>query len=167
MDKEINAEKKSTGRCSLCADMFLSFIITFAAGVFCYENYMPQQFMSIYRFAVIAVCIITWLGLSFSSGVRKRWQYEVFTVLFWLLPPLIIYLANEGPKFCRMSITMYLLSEFAEFISTAPALLVGSFADLGAVPCVFVILLLCIFAFLAGMLFSSEFSKKHPSSLNR
>lgn len=157
MDKEITAEKKRIGGRSLCADMFLSFIITFAAGVFCFENYMPEQIMEIYRYAVIAVCIITWLWLSFTSGVNKRWQYEVFAVLFWLLPLLVIYLADEGPEFCRMSITMYLLSEFAVFISTAPALLAGSFAGLEAVPCIFVILLLCVFAFLAGILLSSDY----------
>lgn len=164
MDKEVNEEKKSTSSRSLCADMFISFMITFAAGVFCFENYMPEKFMSIYRSAVLAICIITWLGFSFSSGVRKRWQYEVFAAIFWLVPPLIIYMANDGPEFCRMSITMYLLSEFAVFISTAPALLAGSILGLEAIPCIFVILLLCIFAFLAGLLLSSEFSKKHSRS---
>ncbi len=148
----------------LCADMFLSFIITFTAGVLCFDNYMPEKFIVSYRVVVLTICLLTWLGLSFINGIRKKWQYELFAALFWLIPPLIIFLANDGPEFCRMSIIMYLLSEFSVFISTAPAEMAGGVAGLGAVPSAVIILLLCVFAFLGGNLLSAELTKKKKHS---
>ncbi len=159
MDKEVAPLKKERN-VSLAADMFLSFIITFAAGVLCYEDYMPEKFIGIYRAAVMVVCLATWFGISFFCGKKKKWQYELFAALFWLIPPLIVFLANDGPEFCRMSITMYLLAEFTEFISAAPAGLAGSIAGLGVLPSIMIILLLCVFSFMAGILTSQNDTEK-------
>lgn len=144
---------------STCENMFISFMITFTAGVLCFENYMPESFIEIYRTAVFVLCIGTWLALSFCSGAGKKWAYEIFTVLFWLVPLLVIYLADNGPELFRMSIIMYLLSEFSAIVFIAPAEAVGGFFGMGAVPAIFVMVLICTLAFLAGNLLSEKLKK--------
>ncbi len=140
--------------------MFISFIITFSAGVFCYENYMPESFMNVYKYMVLGVCLLTWLVFSFFSGVNKKWQYSLFTVLFWLLPQLIIFLADNGPRAFRLSVTMYLLSEFSNILISAPVKLLGGLMNIKIIPCVMIIVLSCIFSFLSGVLLSDRLDKK-------
>lgn len=163
MSENVPAEKKHhhhhKSSYSLCENMFILFMITFAAGVFCYEKNMTESFMKIYRTAVFAICIFMWLAISFFSGSKNKWQFEVFSVLFWIVPLLIIYLANNGPEFCRMSITMYLLSEFFTIMFITPAELIGSLLKLGAVPVIIIMVLVCSFAFLAGNLLSDKLKK--------
>ena len=144
---------------NFCGNMFISFIITFAAGTLCFEESLPESVINIYRMFVFIVCILTWIILSIISGVQNKWQYEIFTVLFWLVPPLVIYLANDGPEAFTMSMTMYLLSEFFAIMFSAPAEAVGEVLRIGAVPVMIVIVLLCTFAFLAGMLCSDKLKK--------
>lgn len=139
---------------SLCADMFLSFAATFAAAAFTYEKYMPKRFMDIVCPAAVLACFMTWVCLAFLSGVYNKYGYAAFTVLFWLVPQIVIYLADEGPKFLRMSIIMYLFSEFSSFLTLSPAERVGKFIGIGALPAVFIIVLSCALFFLAGILFS-------------
>ncbi len=158
-EKTSAAKKHRKSSYSLCENMFLLFMITFAAGVFCYEKWMPESFMDIYLTVVFAVCIFTWLLISFFSGARNKWQFEIFTVIFWILPLLITYLADNGPEFCRMSITMYLLSEFSIVMFMTPAELIGSFIKIGPVPAILIMALVCSFAFLAGNLLSDKLKK--------
>ena len=153
--KEIRAAKEY----SLCGNMFLAFIITFTAGTLRFEGYMPAGFINIYGPAVLIICLGTWIVLSLFSGALNKWSYEIFAVLFWLLPPLVIYLANDGPEAFRMSILMYLLSEFLAISVIAPAEAVGSVFGLGALPSVIIIVLICTFAYLAGNLFSDKIKK--------
>ena len=142
-------------RRSLCSDMFLSFIITFAAAVFTYDAYMPKNFMEFYSTLTVIVCLLTWAVLSFLSGVFKKYDYMVFMLLFWLIPQIIIYAAESGPEMLRMSIIMYLLSEFSSMLTHAPAEAAGHLLfKVGALPMVFIIILMCVFLFLAGILFS-------------
>lgn len=147
-------------RYSLCENMFLSFMITFAAGAFCFEDYMPESFISLYKTAAITVCFITWLVLSFISGTVKRWQYAVFAAVFWILPQIIIYLSNEGPEVFRMSIIMYMLSEFAAIFTITPAEYAGRVIGMSAVPFMDCIAILCVLCFGAGSLLSSAYVRK-------
>ena len=139
-------------RYNLLENMFISFIITFAAGTFCYEEHMPESFMNFFRPAILAVCICTWIYIAFFSGVRNKWGFEIFAVIFWLAPQLIIYLAESGPEVCRMSITMYLLSEFFTIMFAAPAGQMGGLLKIDAFPCIIITVLMCTFAFLVGNL---------------
>lgn len=141
---------------SICENMFISFIITFAAGSLCYEGYVPESLIKIYRMFVFILCILTWIVLSVISGAQNKWQYEIFTVLFWLIPPLAIYLANDGPEAFQMSMTMYLLSEMFIIMFRTPAEAVGEIFQMGATPIIFIIVLVCTFAFLAGNLFQTN-----------
>lgn len=160
MSEQNKDEKKvHRRRYSLCENMFISFIITFAAGTICYESTLPEGFVNFYRTVVFILCIFTWIAISLFSGIRNKWQYEIFTVLFWIVPQIIIYLADNGPEFCRMSLTMYLLSEFSLIVFTRPAEAMGSAFRIGAVPMIFVIILVSTFAFLAGNLFSDKLKK--------
>lgn len=144
--------------------MFLSFIITFAAAALTYEAYMPKNFMDFYGAAAVLACVMTWVTLSFLSGVFKKYDYMVFMLLFWLIPQIIIYAADSGPEIFRMSIVMYLLSEFSAMLTRAPAGAAGKLFGIGALPAVFVIVLLCVLLFLAGILFSDG---KKWKKLNR
>lgn len=144
---------------SFCGNMFISFLITFAAGTLCYEEYVPESLIKFYRMFIFIICMLTWIILSVISGAKNKWQYEIFTVLFWLLPPLAIYLANDGPEVFRMSIPMYLLSEFSVILLTTPAEAMGEVFLMGGLPVIFMIVLICTFAFLAGNLFSDKLKK--------
>lgn len=153
MSEKVAQEKKRIkSSYSLTANMFLAFMITFAAGTICFEEFMPEKFVAIYSTAVIAVCLLTWFALSFTSGRNCKWQFIVFSFLFWILPQVIIYLANDGAEVFRKSITMYLLSEFAAILVTAPAEAAGSVINVKALPLTIIIILLCILSFLAGYL---------------
>lgn len=156
MEKIVRTVMSVRRRHSFAADMFTSFIITFAAAVFTYDTYMPKEFMKFFGAAVLWLCILTWLCLSFLSGAYQKYRYMVFMLLFWLIPQIIIYAADSGPEIFRMSIVMYLLSEFSDLLTRAPAGAFGAFFSLGALPSLAVIVLLCVFSCLAGMLLSDS-----------
>lgn len=161
MSEIVAQEKKNLkSSYSLTANMFIAFIITFAAGTICFESYMPENFTAIYRAAVIALCLITWFALSFISGKKKKWQFAVYSVLFWVLPQVIIFLANDGPEVFRKSITMYLLSEFSAILVSAPAEAVGSLINIKVIPFIIVMVLLCVFSFLFGYLINDKNKKE-------
>lgn len=141
---------------SICENMFISFIITFASGTICYEGYIPEGLAKIYRTLIFVICLLTWIVLSVISGAQNKWQYEIFTILFWLIPPLAIYLSNDGPEVFRMSISMYLLSELFTIMFRTPAEAVGEVFRMGAVPVILIVVLICTFAFLAGNLFQTN-----------
>lgn len=138
-------------------NMFISFIITYAAGAFCYEGHQPESLMNFLRPLVLIICICTWLYISFFSGLSNKWGFEIFTVIFWLAPQIIIYLADSGPQVFRMSVTMYALSEFFLMMFNTSAEHMGSLFRLGVVPVIFIIVLGCTFAFLAGNFFEDKY----------
>ncbi len=155
---EIIAQEKKPAKSSysLTANMFITFIITFAAGTMCFESYMPELFVTIYSFAVIVICLITWLVLSFVSGKKKKWQFAVYSAVFWILPQIVIYLADSGPEAFRKSIAMYLLSEFCSILVTAPIKAIGTLINVKVLPFAFIIVLMCVFSFLLGYLTIKE-----------
>lgn len=161
MSEKVAQEKKRVrSSYSLTANMFMAFMITFAAGTICFEEFMPEKFVAIYSMAVIIVCLLTWFALSFISGKKNKWQFVVFSFLFWTLPQIIIYLANDGPEVFRKSITMYLLSEFSVILVTTPAEAAGSVINVKALPLTIIVVLLCVLCFFAGYLVEDSRKKK-------
>ena len=158
-----NSHGKTTEKSSysLLANMFMAFIITFAAGTVSFENYMPEGFISIYIAFVIVLSFATWLVLSFISGRNKKWQFVVYSSIFWILPNVIIWLANDGPEMFRKSIIMYLLSEFSAIVSISTLEVAGGWINVKAVTFTVVIVLLCIFSYLGGYLTSGEEKAKN------
>ncbi len=154
-----SGKHSGSSRYSLCENMFILFMITFAAGVLCYEKSMPESFTQLYKTAVFIICLFMWISLSLISGARNKWGFMVFTALFWFLPIIEIYLSNNGPEICRMSIVMYVLSEFFNIMFITPAGEIGELFKIGAVPVVIITALLSMFAFLAGNLFSDKLKK--------
>lgn len=146
-------------RYSLAENIFITFIITFAAASFCYEKYMPESFMKFYQFIMTAACLLTWLWLSFSGGARNKWRFVIYTAVFWLLPLILMYLSDNGPEFCRMSITLYVISEFFRMMFITLAEYIGNAFRLKAVPVLLIMFLVCIFTFLAGNLLSDKLKK--------
>lgn len=154
MEKIVKTVMTVRRKRSFISDMFISFIITFAAAAFSYEGYMPESFMNIFGPFVAFLCVLTWISCSFLDGAFKKYKYMVFMCLFWLIPQVIIYLADSGPEFCQMSITMYLLSEFSSMLTRSSAYAFGSLFGLSIFSSVVLIILLCVFSYLAGMLLS-------------
>lgn len=145
---------------NLAENMLISFLITFAAGASCYEESIPVSFIGLFRTVMIIMSIGTWFYISFFSGASSKWQFVIFTAIFWLAPQLIIYLADNGPEVCRMSTTMYLLSEFFSIMFNTPAEYMGGFFRIEAFPFIVIIALMCTFVFLAGTLFSMPREKR-------
>lgn len=154
MEKIVKTVMTVRRKRSFAADMFALFIITFSAAAFAYEGYMPESFMNIFGPAVAFVCVLTWMSYSFIGGAFKKYKYMIFMLLFWLIPQVIIFLADSGPEFFRMSITMYLLSEFLSMLTRSSAYAFGSLFGLNAFSSVVIIILLCAFSYLGGMLLS-------------
>jgi len=142
-------KKKLSGRAD---DMFLAFIITYTLAAFSFEKYMPEGFMRIFNFAVFIAFAAVWMGLSFKSGRRNGRAFPIFAAAFWIVPQIIIGLAENGPEFMRMSIIMYLLSEFCMLITTVPSELIGAFTGISVPAAIAVILILCAAAYMGGML---------------
>lgn len=155
---EINSQEKAIEKSnySMTANMFLAFIITFAAGTISFESYMPEKFIAIYSGCVTAICLVTWLVLSFISGNKKKWQFAVFSSIFWILPNIIIWLADSGSEVFRKSIIMYLLSEFAAIVSLPQLESVGGLLNLAAIPFTVIVVLACILCYFGGYLTSED-----------
>ncbi len=153
--------EKTEKRRTSAGDMLAAFLITFALACFSYEKYMPESFMKIYNAVIFIIFAAVWVGLSFKNGYGKKLAFPVFALLFWIVPPLIILLAENGPEFCRMSITMYILSEFAGLIVTLPAEITGGVIGISAVAAGIVIVLLCAAGYLSGMYLSEKKPQKH------
>lgn len=142
-------------------DMLAAFLITYAFAALSFEKYMPESFVRLYRAAVFIVFAATWLGLSFKSGRRAGRKFPIFAVLFWIVPPIVIWLADNGPEVFRMSIIMYVLSEFMNFFTTVPSEVCGTAVGISAPAAVAVILLLCGVAYMSGyFMYTFRQSKK-------
>ncbi|MCI9408777.1 MAG: hypothetical protein HFJ89_03065 [Oscillospiraceae bacterium] len=133
-------------------DMLAAFLATYALASFSYEKYMPESFMRIFSFAVLTLFAAAWLWFSFRSGLRNGKKFPLFAILFWILPHIIIYLADNGPEFMRMSIAMYILSEFMNFFTAVPAEVFGNVLGITAPAATAVILLFSGSAYMSGYL---------------
>lgn len=137
-------------------DMLLLFLITFAYAAFNFEAYIPQDIMKYYVGFTGVVFFASWLVISFLNGSRKKRNYVLFAALFWLVPQFIIFLASSGPRFFTLSVTMYVLSEFSAVMTSIPLAGLFNAVGLGSFAAAFVFLLVNIFCFLGGMLFSMK-----------
>lgn len=137
-------------------DILAVFLITYALAVFSYEKYMPEIIMKFMQAVTFVLFAISWLWLSFKNGKRKGVAFPIFAVFFWIFPQLIIYFANNGPEIFRMSVTMYVLSEFSDLLTTVPMKITGSVAGISAYGAAAVILLLCTACYLFGMLIEED-----------
>ena len=132
--------------------MLAAFLATYALASFSYEKYMPESFMKIFRFAVFALFAAAWLLFSFKSGRRSGRKFPIFAVLYWIVPHILVYLADNGPEVLRMSIIMYVLSEFMTFLTTVPAGVIGTAVGISPSAATVVILMLCGAAYMSGYL---------------
>lgn len=136
-------------------DILAAFLITYALAAFSFEKYMPDSFMNIWNVIVFIFFAAAWTGLSFKNGYFKKRAFPIFTVLFWIIPHIIIFLANDGPKAFRMSITMYVLSEFFTLLAGVPAEITGGILGISSPAAIIVIMLLCAAGYLSGMLIAA------------
>ncbi len=151
-EKKTEHKEKARSRSGLADNMFLAFLITFAASASNYEKYVPEQVGIAYSTVLWIFCALTWIVLSFICGYRKKWQFEVFAAVYWILPAILIYLANFGPKVFRFSLIMYSVSEFSSLILMQPVYMLSGklgMGDAGGIAMLIVASLLC---FGAGLL---------------
>lgn len=132
--------------------MLAAFFITYAFASFSFEKYMPESFVRLYRVAVFIVFAAVWLGFSFKSGRRAGRKFPIFAVLFWIVPQILIWLADNGPEVFRMSIIMYVLSEFMNFLTTVPFEICGTAVGISAPAAAALVLLLCGMSYMSGYL---------------
>lgn len=146
-------KKKAKKTYSLADDMLLAFLITFAAGASSYGGDLYGSISSLYNWLILVAFTVIWFGLSLYSGLKSKWKFAIFTVLFWLVPIIGISLYESGPEVFGMSVIMYVLSEFFRLLaidSTSSVLaLIGLDGITGAV----IFLLLNMLIFFAGIVF--------------
>ncbi len=141
-------------------DILAALLITYALAAFSYEKYMPDSFMNIWNIIVFIFFAAAWTGLSFKSGYLKKSAFPIFTALFWIIPHIIIFLANDGPRVFRMSVTMYVLSEFFTLLTVVPSEITGGVLGISSPAAVIVIILLCAAGYLSGM-FMAVSKRRH------
>lgn len=132
-------------------DILVSFLITYAFAAYSYEKYVPEGIMKFMQAVTFVAFVAVWLVNSFKNGKRKGVIFPIFAAAFWLLPQIIIYLANNGPEVFRMSITMYVLSEFSDLVTVVPMKITGSVVGISAYGAMAVILLLCAACYVFGV----------------
>ena len=153
IEMTVTGGETSKRKITLPDNMVMAALITFAFSAICYEAFMPERFVKIYRLALLSICALTWVFLSFRNGMKKKWQFELFAALFWMIPQLIIYLQSYGPRFMRFSLVMYALSELSSIILSKPAQTVGGLFGAGTVIGAVLIVAVCFICFAAGLLF--------------
>lgn len=124
-------------------DILEAFLITYAMAAFSFEKYVPEKITGFLRVIVFAAFALVWLWNSYKSGRERRAAFPIFAVCFWLLPQLIIYLADSGPEVFRMSVAMYVLSEFSELLANVPIKITGGIIGTSTFGAAAIILLLC------------------------
>ncbi|MGN1303976.1 MAG: hypothetical protein ACI4YB_02970 [Oscillospiraceae bacterium] len=136
--------------------MFMAFMITFAAASLNYEAYIPEKAAAMYRILMWTVCAAVWAVLSFTSGMKGKWQFEVFAAAYLIVPQVLIFLSNSGPEFCRFSLTLYSLSEFSSLLLLQPVYMLGDRFDISyiLVSVIYMAVLLLIFG--AGVFVSKR-----------
>ncbi len=146
-------------RCGTAAfeDMFAAFLISYALMSFGYEKYMPAPFMEIWNYFVFLLFAATWIVLSFKNGLKKSFAFPIFAVLFFMLPELAVFLANDGPRVFRMSVIMYVISEFCALIVNSPLRVFTSEAKenshiISSVICAAV----CVLSYAAGVIATNK-----------
>ncbi|MGN1416887.1 MAG: hypothetical protein ACI4XF_08590 [Oscillospiraceae bacterium] len=151
-EKKLQHKEHAGLRSGTADNMFLVFLITFAASASNYEKYVPEQAGTAYSTVLWTVCVLTWILLSFICGYRRKWQFEVFTAVYWILPAVLIFLADSGPKAFRFSLIMYSLSEFSSLIMMQPVYMLSSLFGIGETACMVIIIAACLVCFGAGLL---------------
>lgn len=137
-------------------DILAAFLITYALAAFSFEKYIPDKIAEFMQALVFIAFALSWLWLSFKNGKKSGAAFPIFAAAFWLLPQLIIYIANNGPEIFRMSIVMYVLSEFFDFLTVVPMKITGSAAGISAYGAMAVILLLCAVCYLFGLFMEED-----------
>lgn len=137
-------------------DILTAFLITYALAAFNFEKYVPEKIMKLMQAAVFIAFAVSWLWFSFKNGKRKSAAFPIFAAAFWVLPQIIIFLANGGPEVFRMSIIMYVLSEFSDLLTVVPMKITGNAAGISAYGAMAVILLLCGASYLFGIFTEAE-----------
>lgn len=132
-------------------DILIAFFATFALMAFSYEKYISENIMKPFRVLIVIAFFAVWLWYSFKNGRMRGLIFPIFALLFWLLPKAIIFLAGNGPEIFRMSIIMYVLSEFSEIIFGGPMEEVSGIFGISPVGAAAVLLLTCAASYLLGM----------------
>ena len=140
--------------------MFMAFMITFAASSMNYEAFIPEKAAMLYRMCLWSVCAAVWVVLSFTSGMKEKWQFELFAVLYLIVPQAVIFLNESGPEFCRFSIPMYSLSQFSQLLLMQPVYMLGNLMNMSNIIISLIYITISLLIFAAGFLVNKKFKFK-------
>lgn len=140
--------------------MFMAFMITFAASSMNYEAYIPEKAAMLYRVCLWSVCAVVWIVISFTSGMKGKWQFELFAVLYLIVPQTVIFLNESGPEFCRFSIPMYSLSQFSQLLLMQPVYMLGNLMNMSNIIISLIYITISLLIFAVGFLVNKKFKFK-------
>ena len=140
--------------------MFMAFMITFAASSMNYEAYIPEKAAMLYRVCLWSVCAAVWIVLSFTSGMKGKWQFELFTALYLIVPQAVIFLNESGPEFCRFSISIYSLSQFSQLLLMQPVYMLGDLMNMSNILISLIYIAVSLLIFAAGFFVSKKIKSK-------
>ncbi len=140
--------------CKVTDDMLICFAITFTASMSCYMGNMPEKFTYIYKIVIFVLMIFTWLWASFRNGMKNKWPFAIFAVLFMLVPQVITLLYDKGPEAFGMSITMYILSEFSNIVWKRSFDFIGELLKFDNMAFTLFFIIICAICYLLGMFVS-------------
>ena len=155
------AEKNCPNNIFGTADkMFMAFMITFAASSMNYEAYIPGKAAMLCRVCLWSVCAAVWAVLSFTSGMKGKWKFELFVVLYLIVPQAAIFLNESGPEFCRFSIPMYSLSQFSQLLLMQPVYMLGNLINVSNIIISLIYITASLLIFAAGFFVNKKFKFK-------
>lgn len=151
------AEKNSSKAVFGTADrIFMAFLITFAASAMNYEAYIPEKAAMLYRICLWVVCAVTWAALSFTSGTKAKWQFELFAALYLIIPQIVIFLNESGPEFCRFNMAFYSLSQFSQLMLMQPVYMLGNMINSGNILVSLIYMAVSLLMFTAGYMVNKK-----------
>jgi len=139
-------ENKKT---ALGEDMRLCAAVSLACAFYEFERFIPVLAADVIKAVLIALFVMCWLACSFLNGFWGRYAFLAFTIVFWVIPRLII-LKQEGTGLINYNKYLDAASQYSRLLVQFS--LTGLSARLNTTELLFTVALLlwCLCMFVAG-----------------
>jgi len=140
-------------------DIAFLLAITLAAGFYAFERNLPySEYISL---LLTFSAITAWLWLSFTSGFMRRSGFVVFSLIYWLVPNLVIIVHTARIAERDYSAGLHTLSRFSELFVRSPLDSISEMLNVNVMITSIALLLLCELVFFLGFLYRGTCRNRH------
>jgi len=140
-------------------DITFLLAITLAAGFYAFEKNLPYSEYTSFVLTILA--ITAWLWLSFASGFMRRSGFVVFSLIYWLVPNLVIIMHTARVEERDYNAGLHTLSRFSELFVRAPLDSVSEILNINVMITSIALLLFCELMFFLGFLYRGTCRNRH------